>query len=225
MPLLLCDLDDTLVDRGRVFRGWARGFAQARQLTSKDVTWLTGLDRGGSTPREDFWATIKQRLGLTEPVEVLVKRWATDFPALYRCDRGVLDMLTQATARGWSLGIVTNGDADVQARKLAASGLDTLVDAICISGAEGVRKPDSRLFRLAAERAGAPLPDGWMIGDNPQADIAAARAVGLRTVWLSRGRAWPIADFVPDQLSIRTAPRWVRPSPGPSRHGQVAHRV
>jgi FMN phosphatase YigB (HAD superfamily) len=107
--------------------------------------------------------------------------------------------------------VVTNGDADGQARKLAAAGLDTAVDSICISGAEGVRKPDPRIFALAAERAGAPLRPGWMIGDHAEADIAGARAVGLGTVWLSRGRTWPIADLEPDHQAVDSAAaiRWV----------------
>jgi FMN phosphatase YigB (HAD superfamily) len=34
------------------------------------------------------------------------------------------------------VGVVTNGDADVQARKLVAAGLDAAVDSICISGGD-----------------------------------------------------------------------------------------
>jgi FMN phosphatase YigB (HAD superfamily) len=50
-----------------------------------------------------------------------------------------------------------------------------------------------------------------MIGDNPEADIAGARGVGLGTVWLSRGRTWPVADFEPDHQAADPAAaiRWV----------------
>jgi HAD superfamily hydrolase (TIGR01549 family) len=205
MALLLCDLDDTLVDRGRVFGLWADDFVRAHGLTSEDRSWLTGIDNGGITTREDFWDSIKRRVGLRQRVEDLVAAWAVDFPSRYRCDDGVLDGLADARKRGWSLGVVTNGDADLQARKVVAAGLDVAVDSVCISGAEGIRKPDRRLFALAAERAGAPLTSGWMIGDNPQADIAGARGAGLRTVWLSRGRIWPIADFQPDHQAEHPA--------------------
>lgn len=198
MPLLLFDLDDTLVDRGRVFDLWADDFANSYGLTPEERGWLTLLDDGGTTPREQFWALVKARVGLAPSVEVLVAEWAADFPARYRCDDGVLDCLANARDRGWALGIVTNGDADVQGRKVIAAGLDVAVDSVCISGAEGIRKPDQRIFALAAKRAGAQLTSGWMIGDNPQADIGGARDAGLRTVWLGRGRTWPIADFQPD---------------------------
>jgi len=46
---------------------------------------------------------------------------------------------------------------------------------------------------IAAEGAGCALtgglPDGgWMVGDNPHADIEGGAAVGLRTIWIDRGR-------------------------------------
>jgi FMN phosphatase YigB (HAD superfamily) len=205
MPLLLCDLDDTLVDRSRIFDLWADEFIRAHGLTPQDRAWLNELDGSGMTERVDFWTGVKTRVGLVAPVDALVADWGVNFPLRFRCDEGVLEALADAKARGWSLGIVTNGDADVQARKLAASGLDAVVDSVCISGAEGIHKPDQRLFALAAERAGAALTSGWMIGDNPQADIAGARSAGLRTVWLSRGRIWPIEDFEPDHQAADPA--------------------
>jgi HAD superfamily hydrolase (TIGR01549 family) len=199
MTLLLCDLDDTLVDRGRIFGQWVTDFTVAHGVSDQDLTWIDALDAGGYTPREDFFGALVQRLGLATAVPDLVDEWTHDFPARYRCDPGVREGLIDARAKGWSLGVVTNGDATVQGRKLVAAGLDELVDAVCISGAVGVRKPERRIFELAAERAGVPLDDGWMIGDNAEADIGGGRGAGLRTVWLSRGRTWEHDAFEPDQ--------------------------
>jgi putative hydrolase of the HAD superfamily len=36
-----------------------------------------------------------------------------------------------------------------------------------------------------------------MAGDNPEADIAGGARVGLRTIWLRRGREWPLDDVEP----------------------------
>lgn len=55
-------------------------------------------------------------------------------------------------------------------------------------GAEGVRKPDRRLFEIAAARCGVSAVDGgWMVGDSLVKDIGGGRAAGLRTVWVNAG--------------------------------------
>jgi putative hydrolase of the HAD superfamily len=36
-----------------------------------------------------------------------------------------------------------------------------------------------------------------MIGDSAEADIGGARNAGLRSVWLHRGRPWPLTGFQP----------------------------
>ncbi len=205
MPLLLLDLDNTLVDRERTFLEWADAFVRLHDLSRSTVEWLVQIDETGMAPRETFWLEIKERLGLAEPVLQLVARWGVEFPALYRCDEATATALHEARAAGWALGIVTNGDADIQARKVAAAGLVDLVDAVCVSGAEGVRKPDPRLFMRAAERAGDPSGQGWMVGDDPASDIAGGRAAGLRTVWLRRHRAWLEPGYTPDMQADTTA--------------------
>ncbi|UOB09705.1 HAD family hydrolase [Streptomyces sp. HP-A2021] len=98
-------------------------------------------------------------------------------PGLVRCDPKVLDGLSQLRASGWRVGIVSNGMADNQLSKIERSGLGERVDACCVSGDVGFRKPDVRIFQLAADRCGLALADGgWMIGDNPEHDIADASA-------------------------------------------------
>jgi FMN phosphatase YigB (HAD superfamily) len=88
------------------------------------------------------------------------------------------------------VAIVTNGTADNQFGKLQQTGLAEAVDAYALSGAEGIRKPDRRLFEIAANRCGMVLDaGGWVIGDNPIADVAGGRAAGLRTIWIAQG-AW-----------------------------------
>lgn len=198
VPLLLCDLDDTLVDRARVFAEWVDEFSQLHHLDDDGRRWLVNLDEFGRASREGFWTAIKARLHLCADVEALVADWSTSFADRYRCDQIVLDELARLNDFGWTLAIVTNGGADVQARKLAACGLDQVAHAVCISGAEGLSKPDRAIFALAAKRADHPLHGGCMIGDNPREDIEGAHHVGLRTIWLHRGRTWSLDSVTPD---------------------------
>jgi putative hydrolase of the HAD superfamily len=39
------------------------------------------------------------------------------------------------------------------------------------------------------------------VGDTAQSDIAGARASGLRSIWMSRGRTWVHGDFAPDAIA------------------------
>jgi putative hydrolase of the HAD superfamily len=77
--------------------------------------------------------------------------------------------------------------------KLEATNLTEEFDAICISEIVGAIKPDPAIFQMAAELCESPL-EGWMTGDSPTADIGGAQGVGLRTIWIARGRVWESPD-------------------------------
>ncbi|WP_295700298.1 HAD family hydrolase [Lapillicoccus sp.] len=214
MPLLVCDLDDTLVDRVRVFAAWAGELARRHQLGAETHEWLVMIDERGSAPREEFWSAVRERFNLPAEVGDLVAEWIASFPDRYPREPPVLEELISLRDEGWTLAIVTNGGADVQARKLAASGLDQIAHVVCISGVIGLRKPDRAIFDLAAQRAHQPLLGGWMIGDNPREDIEGGHDAGLKTIWLQRERAWPLDSVTPDLTvdDILQALRHVRTS-------------
>ncbi|MGW0197993.1 HAD family hydrolase [Nonomuraea sp. NPDC003201] len=86
------------------------------------------------------------------------------------------------------MGIITNGMPDSQLSKLRRTRLADVIDGYAVSGAEGIRKPEVDLFRIAAQRCGGTLDKGgWMVGDNLIADIQGAYMAGLRTIWINRG--------------------------------------
>jgi putative hydrolase of the HAD superfamily len=116
-------------------------------------------------------------------------------------DDAVTRALRDARAAGWMPFVVTNGTVAQQERKLRHTGLDREVAGWVISEGAGLRKPDPAIFCLAAEQAGQSLDAAWMIGDSAEADIAGARASGLSSVWLHRGRRWPLAAFEPGHVA------------------------
>jgi HAD superfamily hydrolase (TIGR01450 family) len=64
-------------------------------------------------------------------------------------------------------------------------GCGAIVQAVCATA--GVKpivigKPEAPLFRMALDRLGVAAADSAMVGDSREADIAGARAVGMRTV-------------------------------------------
>lgn len=64
VPLLLIDLDNTLIDRAGAFSRWARDFVSARGGGESGVRWLEEADRDGLRPREQLAAMASERFAL-----------------------------------------------------------------------------------------------------------------------------------------------------------------
>jgi putative hydrolase of the HAD superfamily len=202
VPLLLIDLDNTLVDRAGAFERWAREFASTRGGDAADAAWLVAADRDGLEPRERFAGMIAERFGLDAQDEAAIL--AELRGGLVRelvPDDAVAGALRRARAAGWTPFVVTNGTVAQQERKLRHTGLDREVAGWVVSEGAGLRKPDPAIFRLAAAQAGQSLDGAIVIGDSAHADIEGARGVGLPGVWLHRGRPWPLTAFEPDHVA------------------------
>lgn len=191
MPLLLCDLDDTVLSRRDAFREWAAAYVEARRLPAEGFDWLVAADDDGYTPREEFFSSIVANFDLPVRPETVAEDYYEGFIPRFSCAADVAEALARARRAGFRVGIVTNGDQRAQEGKIRAAGLAPLVDAVCISGVEGIAKPAREIFELAAARCAGELEAGWMIGDNPMTDIAGARSCGMRAVWIRHGRSWP----------------------------------
>jgi FMN phosphatase YigB (HAD superfamily) len=190
MPLLMCDLDDTLVERPPVFRAWAEGFLTERSASLELLEWMVERDHGGHRPREDFLSEVAERTGYDVPYAQLLAEYDQGLGGSYRLTDGVRAALDDARSAGWLIAVVTNGPTEVQTRKVRATGLDSLADAVCISEEVGAAKPAPLIFATAAARAGTTLEGAWMVGDNLDADIAGGQGVGVRTAWVKREYDW-----------------------------------
>ncbi|MEV5610783.1 HAD family hydrolase [Streptomyces sp. NPDC052225] len=199
MPLLLLDLDNTLIDRDAAFRAAMTAFLAEHALPARDVAWLMAVDADGCTPRAEVAAAMTARYGPRVPASAI--RTVLDHGAADRVTLPdpVRTSLLAASAAGWTPVVVTNGRTAQQTEKIRRTGLDALVDSWVISEAVGHKKPAPELFCAAA--VGRSLDDAWMIGDAPRADIGGAHALGLRTVWLTRGRTWQERDFTPTRTA------------------------
>lgn len=93
-------------------------------------------------------------------------------------------------ANRFTLGVITNGNADVRRLGLA----DYFQFALCAEDL-GVGKPDPKPFREALARAGVPAERAVHVGDHPSDDIAGAQAAGLRAIWFNPlGNPWQGAN-------------------------------
>ncbi|MGV9532636.1 HAD family hydrolase [Streptosporangium sandarakinum] len=186
--LALFDLDNTLIDLDAAFLLWAEEFAEEHRLGRKAVDHLVKLDRNGLPHRELFFTKVRERFKLSASATELWAAYRRRMPHLVECRPEVMTALAGLRTSGWRVGIITNGTADNQLGKIQRTGLVDVVDGYALSGIEGIRKPDTGLFEIAARRCGMSLADGgWMVGDHPVADIGGGHVAGLRTIWIDRG--------------------------------------
>ncbi len=201
------DLDDTLYDNVPVL--------ERAERTVQD--WLAA-HYPGIAARYDAAALrdLRRALGLAEPtlrhdVTVLRKRAlamaaesvgyageavAEAAFAVFWEARNAVDLyddvrpvLTELRAQ-YTLGALTNGNAD-----LGRIGLAPLFDFALHAGAVGASKPQPPMFLEALRRIGGGPETTVHVGDDPLADVAGARAVGMWTVWVNRrGNPWPGGD-------------------------------
>jgi putative hydrolase of the HAD superfamily len=96
-------------------------------------------------------------------------------------------------AMHYTLGVITNGNADVRRLGLA----DYFRFALCAEEL-GIGKPDPHPFQTALRHAGVDAGQAVHIGDHPGDDIAGAQAAGLRAIWFNpQGKAWE-GEQLPD---------------------------
>jgi len=201
MPILFCDLDNTLIDRAAGYRAWAEHYVAGLGGGPVDVDWLVDIDRDGFRQREPLFAEIRARWGIDAPVGELIERYRSEYPAFVPAiEPAVAERLAGLRRRGWTIAVVTNGPPS-QRVKLERCGLVPLVDVVAISDELGVSKPDRRIFEAAARLAGGDIQGAWLIGDSPEADIAAAVEMGIPGIWLGRGRPWTETRWRPHAVA------------------------
>lgn len=110
----------------------------------------------------------------------LVERFVEQVRGAARTNVGILSALK---ARGFTLGVVSNGcgNVDVLCGDLGyAAHLSVVVDSRRV----GLFKPDPAIYVYAAGRLGLPPPSIMMVGDSFDRDVLPARSAGMKTAWL-----------------------------------------
>lgn len=148
------------VNLDETFHLWSEEFVDQHRLTCEAADLLIALDRAGYPHREVFFTKVRERFALSESVEELWGSYRKRMPYLVRCLPEVIDGLSRLRMSGWKVAIVTNGTDDNQFGKIQQTGLAEAVDAYALSGIEGIRKPDRRLFEIGAKRCGMALDAG-----------------------------------------------------------------
>ena len=171
---------------------------------------VAAYDRSGALLWERFWSRhrdpglreqvrlvldccapgIAARIGealLAETVEAYAAPTLIHPPALVP---GAAHAVRALSAHGITLAVISNTGRTpgaVLRKLLERHDLARHFATTTFSDEVGCRKPDSEIFRLTLERAGAPPGAAAHVGDNPVDDVAGARGAGMLAVHYTGG--------------------------------------
>jgi len=93
-----------------------------------------------------------------------------------------------ALAEEHELAVVTNGSSEMQNLKLDGIGLADAFETIVYAGYGVAPKPDPAPFHRALDALDVRPERAVHVGNSLEADVAGARAAGLRSVWVPDDR-------------------------------------
>lgn len=232
------DADETVVDlRPAVTGALGAVLAEMQRLTPRAAT-LTVADiaadwppvfaamRSAPTPdiRRAALARSLARVGLEAELDRIAEIFFAERFALSRPFADVLPALAALRA-SYTVGFATNGSSRAERCGLAGEF------AFAVYAHEGglPKKPAREFFAAVVEAAGCAPAAVVHVGDSWEHDVVAARAAGLRAVWLNRSGAPRPAGPPPDGevRSLAELPELLGAlvtAASPDREGQAAAR-
>ncbi len=194
--LRLAGVADALRRAGFAYAAPALETADGRALERLGVVWREHRDVSPAEQVAIFLAALDPVLpdALTAAERARVEE-AYASPLLTHAPvvaEGAVAAIRTLAGRGLRLAIVSNTGRTpgrVLRRLLAGAGLLDAFQVLSFSDERGVRKPDAAIFRRTLAEAGCEPAAAVHVGDDPVADVAGARAVGMRALhYLPAGR-------------------------------------
>ncbi|MBQ39368.1 MAG: HAD family hydrolase [Candidatus Latescibacteria bacterium] len=205
---VIFDLDCTLADRSRSIDAYLQPFLDrfGKALDTADpkvIRETLGRADGNGYAADTRAADIIAGIDWSRPPRAATvdKHWHLTFPGCAVAMEDAHDVLDELREEGLSLGILTNGTVAAQEAKIARLGLDERVDAVIVSEAVGVKKPDARIFEAVLEALDMDADDAVYVGDHPVNDVQGATDAGLTAIWMRGWQEWP-DDLPPAELFV-----------------------
>jgi putative hydrolase of the HAD superfamily len=129
----------------------------------------------GKVPQRQFEVTIGRLLGVDD--HGLLRRALGGL----RPRPEVLDLIQRTRAADVRVGLLSNSWGEGEYDPYEGYDLDSIFDAVVISGDTGTRKPEPAIYMIATNELGVPPPE-CVFADDTAANLPAAEELGMATV-------------------------------------------
>jgi len=191
---ILFDLDDTLYEEMQFVEGGFRAvssFISENSNIHRDVFYQLLLEVLEEHGRGHTFDIALKKLGLykEELISRLIEVYCTHKPNLLLYPEVKL-VLLRLKEMGYQLGLITDGNVQVQRSKIQALDIDGFFDCIMFSDEYGVerRKPDFLPYEKTLEKLRVNPNESVYVGDNPHKDFITAKKLGMCTVRVMKGQ-------------------------------------
>lgn len=216
--VIFWDFDGTLVKSNQSFlSSLLKALAEAQVRISEEhcsqflktaCSWYFPEETYEGRTGELWWQDLLGKLeifltGCSVPVDKIplissrFRQYAVSYP--YEAYEDAQSALQAARSLGFHNYILSNNFPELKA-SVCRCGFSPYVQEVLLSSELGAEKPNPRIFSAARETAGNP-PMAVMVGDNPAADMAGARAAGLISILVHKEGPCPEADFISPTLA------------------------
>lgn len=139
---------------------------------------------------------FRQRIDAGESMEDCIREKQAQYPEyeqaveLYRSKwremltdevPGMREVISELRAKDYKIFGLTNWSMETFPEARAHFGILQMIDRYVVSGAEGLVKPDPRLFQVLLDRYGLKSEDCSFVDDNPD-NVAAAKGMGMQGI-------------------------------------------
>ena len=198
LPVILFDLDGTLIDSIELILSSARhAFAEWR-VRPTDAEWVSGI----GTP---LVQQLRAYTANEDEVALLLERYRRyqheHHDRLTRCYDDVPEVIAALAERGHKLAVVTSKASPIAHQSLGFVGLDQFFPVLVGCDDTPRHKPDPEPVRVALSRLGVSPDDAVFVGDSPH-DILAGNGADVMTIaalWGPFDRE-TLADARPDHF-------------------------
>lgn len=168
----------------------AKALRLSRETYIETHSKFAGGFQKGMVCEDEFWGKICSELNVSKPD--IPSLWAEAFEAAYVPRNGMFSMAASLQENGYKTAVLSN--TEVPAMQYFHQQQYDMFDVLVFSCAEGIQKPDRKIYELTLEKLGSQPRQSVFIDDNPEY-INGAKEVGINTVLFEN------IDQVQDELN------------------------